>query len=146
MPFCSSEYALEKINVLAYFFCKLFYISIRHKNKTFLNHAQGRPFPAYHAACPSEVAASACSGPCYHPKASPNLHMKIAFFKSFLYYLHMKLHMIKTHLFRSATLRFLRFVPITGSIRLFSLVMFTEDFVDSSFFVLDPLVHHISEI
>jgi hypothetical protein len=25
------------------------------------------------------------------PKASPNLHMKIAFFKSFLYYLHMKL-------------------------------------------------------
>ena len=32
------------------------------------------------------------------PKASPNLHMKIAFFKSFLYYLHMKLHMKKTHL------------------------------------------------
>ena len=35
------------------------------------------------------------------PKASPNLHVKIAFFKSFLYYLHMKLHMKKKHLLMS---------------------------------------------
>ena len=34
----------------------------------------------------------------YPTNASPNLHMKIAFLKSFLYYLHMKLHIEKTHL------------------------------------------------